>query len=147
MTPIQLDPNHSVNTVADSTLAQAQANTRFALAAQVGAVNASRAADYETQWKAYAAARDARPDATNLAVPVPAFAEVVMTDERGWPYVESSLSMTVAVPHTYTPLPTTPRGWFTAGGGTSTPAPEPFPGLALGDSVTLPSGRRFVRIT
>lgn len=148
MTPIQLDPNHSVNTVSDSTLAQAQANTRFALGEQVDTVNASRVAEYETQWKAYVVGRDAHPDATNLIVPVPARAEAVFTDERGWPYVDAS-NMPVVSPHTYVPAVKTQGGFFVAGSGADANKPDVaslLMGAKLYGEPIVYSGMKFLRV-
>src|SRR3954466_8941853 len=116
MDPIQLDPNHSKNTLSDSTLEQAQLNTRFGVQSEVDKWNASKAADYEVQWLAYKAARDARPDATNLIQPMPPQAEMGMVDERGWPYIVQA-SMYVSLLHTYV-SPGKSQGGYMFGGGT-----------------------------
>lgn len=123
MTPIQLDPNHQFNSLADTTLEQAQANTRFAVQAEVTKVNAAKAADYETQWKAYVAARDARPDATNLITPAPAREEAVDMDLNGWPTVYTTDNPVVA-PRTYVPSVKTQGGFFTAGTAGAALAPS-----------------------
>lgn len=115
--PIQDDPNHQNSSFADTTYAQAQANARRALEAHVADVNAAKVLDYETQWKAYVGARDARPDAANIVRPVPALAEVVLLDVRGWPCVQPSMDY-VTPPRTYTPPKTTPStGGFGGLGG------------------------------
>lgn len=144
MTPIQLDPNHSVNTLADTTVQQAQANTLFAVRAEVATINAARVAEYDTQFAKYAASMDERPDATNIIAPVPAIAEVVVISESGWPF-EAPGSEHVCPTKIWQQHKAIPPSWFAAGAQSTAP-PEPFPGIALGDSVTLTSGRRFVRI-
>lgn len=144
MTPIQLDPNHQTNSLADTTPEQAKINTLYGVRAQVAKVNASRAADYEVQWKAYVAARDARPDATNLIVPVPAREEAVDMDANGWPTVYTT-DNPVATPHTYIPSLKTPAASIFGGIG-ALAQPEPFPGAELYKPLALPSGRVFQRI-
>lgn len=107
MDPIQLDTDTHINKITDTTPEQARANTRFAQQSEVDQRNASKVLEYEEQWKKYVASRDARPDATNLIVPVPARAEAVFADERGWPYIDMSDKPVVA-PHTYVPAVKTP---------------------------------------
>lgn len=147
MTPIQLDPNHSKNTLADTTPEQARANTRFAQQSEVDQRNAARVQEYETQYAAYAAARDARPDATNLIVPSPARAEAVFTDSRGWPYIETSEKL-VITPHTYVPTKTIPQGWFQAGANTD--AKPDVASLLMGAKLygepIVYSGMKFLRV-
>lgn len=101
MSPIQLDPNPADRFQA-TTLEAAQANARFAFDAEVAKFNASKMTDYDTQWKAYVAARDARPDATNLIEPLPAFAEAVYGTSGEWPYIATS-GRRVVTPHVYVP--------------------------------------------
>lgn len=145
MSPIQLDPNHSVNTLADSTLEQAQANTLFAVRAQAAAVNAARVTEYDTQFAKYAEAMDARPDSTNLIVPVPAIASVVAITESGWPVLSTGTEHVCAT-KVWQAVKPYAKGWFTAGSSPTPSVTEPFPGLGLGEIASLPSGRRFVRI-
>lgn len=85
--PIQQDPNHQFNSIADTTLEQAQANTLYAVKAEVAKLNAARVAEYEAQFIRYAAAMDARPDATNVIAPMPANGVAVWIDPAGWPYM------------------------------------------------------------
>ncbi len=140
MTPIQLDPNHQFNSLADTSPEQAQANTKYGLQQEISAFNASRAADYEVQFQSYSKAMDARPDATNVKAPIPAFAEEVRTNETtGWPYIATGRALVTPL-KTWTAPKKTAVSWFTA------ELAEPFPGVGLGEYVTLPSGRRFVRI-
>lgn len=146
MTPIQLDPNHQTNSISDTTLEQAQANTRFAMQAHVTAINAAHVQDYEAQWQSYVASRDARPDATNIIVPSPTRAAVVYTDNLGWPYVDSSDKPVVA-PHTYVPPKTTQQGWFNAG---TTDAKPDVASLLMsaklyGEPIVY-SGMKFLRV-
>ncbi len=114
MAPIQIDPNPADRFQA-TTPEQAKANTLYGMNAQISLVNASHAADYEAQWKQYAAGRDARPDATNLVEPMPALAEQVVIDERGWPYIQPG-NVYVTPRHIYMPPVTLPStGGFRPG--------------------------------
>jgi hypothetical protein len=150
MTPIQADPNHQFNSLADSTLEQAQLNALFAYEAQIADWNRARVAEYEAAWKVYVAARDARPDApSNVPAPVPARAEAVARDERGWPNVAISDKPVVA-PHTYVPPATTAKGWFAAGidvqpGVIGDPIAA-FDAANITDTITRPNGKVFMRI-
>lgn len=101
-TPIQIDPNPG-DRFGATTLEASQQNARYAMEQQAGTVNRNRIEDYLVQWERYVAVRDARPDATNLTVPVPARAEVVLVDTRGWPYIEASPDEFVCPPRTYVP--------------------------------------------
>lgn len=149
MTPIQLDPNHSKNTLADTTPEQARANTRFAQQSEVDQRNAARVQEYETQYAAYAAARDARPDATNLIVPSPARTEAVFTDSRGWPYIDEANTPVIA-PHTYVAPVKTQGGFFTAGASQTTgpngiSAGELLAAKLYGEPLTF-GGMKFLRV-
>ncbi len=103
MQPIQTDPNHQGNSFADTTPQEAQANALFAVRAQVAQRNAAKIADFEVQWERYVQQRDARPDATNILAPDPAFAEAVFFDPYGNPYINTT-SLYVTQPRIYTPV-------------------------------------------
>lgn len=143
MIPIQEDPNHQANSFSDTTVIAAQNNTLFAVNAEVARFNAAKVQDYEEQWKKYAQSRDERPDATNLIAPVPARAEAVFVDERGWPYVDTTYQP-VTAPHTYVPPVTTQRGFFTAGTNAGGSAPDPW-NVKIADRVAY-NGMTFMRI-
>ncbi len=102
-------------------------NARFAYSAEVQRRNASKIANYEAQWKVYAAARDARPEAANLIAPVPDYAEAVGLDEHGWAYIFTAGERVIQPRMYLAPVKTAPD-WFTAGssGSAVSSAPDPF---------------------
>lgn len=146
-TPIQLDTNHQVNTVQDSTLAQAQRNATFGYQSEVTRRNAAKVAEYNAAFDAYAAGQNARADAS-IWPPTPAVAEIVVAtaDGLGVAIVPGSEHVCPTKVWTAPVVTANTHGAITSGGLFQGTATDPFLSAAVYGTPVAYGGMKFLRV-
>lgn len=124
-----------------ATMAWAIANTLSEVNNRLAKDNANRVDEYTRQFAAYVQQKNDRPDATNIQEPTPAFAEIVVFNQYGWPEVAPGPNW-VCKKSIYQPVPANPQSWFhtpdTSG------SPDKFVG-PVGTAVTKTDGTKWMR--